>query len=107
MVFWYYPIKGNYSLYETPSCPENAPYGCKDFHNNGYLVVFYLFYCLYFYYSALQIRYGLPQLRKGSSSMQENYSSYISHSLYRGIPFMLEIKCLWDWSFTKTALDVC
>lgn len=53
MVFWYYPLKGNYSLYETPSCPADAPYGCRDFKNNTYLLLFYLFYCAYFLSSAL------------------------------------------------------
>ena len=31
MIFWYYPLKGNTSLYDTAICPEYHPYGCRDF----------------------------------------------------------------------------
>ena len=32
---------------------------------NWSLVVFYLLYCLYFFASGLQIKYGLAEMRKG------------------------------------------
>ena len=60
MIFWYYPISGNISLYETAECPPEAPYGCRSFAENSSLIKFYFLYCIYFYYSSLQIRYGLP-----------------------------------------------
>jgi hypothetical protein len=60
MVFWYFPIYGNISLYETAECPFDAPYGCRTFGENKALIVLYILYCIYFMYSALQIKYGLP-----------------------------------------------
>ena len=71
-IFWYIPINGNYALYGQPNCDEEAEkyYGCKNFHQNGYLRVFYLFIIMYLCVSAMQLSYGFPIYKKPSSIMQ-------------------------------------
>jgi hypothetical protein len=62
-VFWYIPISGNLTLYETPECPPGEAsqlYGCKSFHKNPYLRLFYFFFVMYLLLSALQIKHGMP-----------------------------------------------
>lgn len=57
--------------------------------------------------SALQIQYGLPELRKGNFVMG-SYSP-INKGIFQGflaLPFMFELKIFSDWTFTKTALDI-
>jgi len=73
-VFWFIPITGNRKLYDKSTCTdeEENSYGCKNFHKNVYLQVFYLILCIYFMLSALQIRYGFPIMKKPSSVLQFN-----------------------------------
>jgi hypothetical protein len=65
LIFWYFPLNANYALYENPVCdPKTSKnYGCKSFEANGYLRIFYILYCIYLYYSAMQISSGLPIYR--------------------------------------------
>lgn len=60
LIFWYWPIAGNFKLYHQPQCDLELKqyYGCRNFQDNGYLRVFYILVCLYFMLSALQMRYG-------------------------------------------------
>lgn len=55
-IFFLIPIQGNMRLYNQPYCnPEDKkqfPYGCKNFHNNTYLIIFYVLFCIYFALSA-------------------------------------------------------
>jgi len=69
LIFWYIPIQGNIKLYKKPICDRNV-FGCRNFQDNGFLRVFYLLVCVYFYFSAVQIRAGFPLLKKASSLMQ-------------------------------------
>lgn len=73
---------------------------------NSVLYIFYLLYCIYFTISALQIRYGLPELRKGSFIKPTSAINKLIFVIYRAIPFLLEIKTITDWTFTRTALDI-
>ena len=74
---------------------------------NPFLMIFYLLYCLYFFYSALQIRYGYPELKKGNFMMTDTTSiNKIGFQIFLNIPFLLELKTFTDWSFTRTGLDV-
>ena len=41
-------------------------YQCNTFQDNGWIITFYIFVCFYFFFSAYQMRVGLPELRKGS-----------------------------------------
>ena len=70
-VFWYWPIRGNRLAQGSDICDPNGANAdkCNDFTDNGYLITYYILYCAYFAISALQIRYGLPELRKGSFAM--------------------------------------
>jgi hypothetical protein len=54
-IFWYIPIDGNFKLYGTSKCNEEQEknYGCKNFHKNGYLKVFYAIVCVYLLLSSL------------------------------------------------------
>lgn len=109
-VFWYIPIAGNQRLYGTSTCTdaEQATYGCKNFHKNGWLQIFYLILCIYFMLSALQIRYGFPIMKKPSSVLQfnDNILALAGANIYGGLPFIVEIRCLLDFTFSKTALDI-
>ena len=109
MTFWYFPIRTNIVLLNTPFCTFYDPLGnqCNEVFMNWTLVVFYLLYCSYFAISAMQIRYGLPELRKGNFAMGD-YTP-INKGVFQGYlaaPFILELKILSDWTFTKTALDL-
>jgi len=108
-IFWYIPINGNYTLYGQPNCDLEASkyYGCKNFHENMYLRIFYLFVIIYLCVSALQLSYGFPIYKKPSSIMQyygdlPNLGSLI----FQAIPFAVEIRCVLDFTMSKTALDV-
>lgn len=108
-VFWYVPLHGNYALYGQPQCDlsQEARYGCKDFRRNGYLRVLYLLLCLYLALSALQLRYGFPIMKKPSSVMQY-YGDLpnLGALVYGAIPFAIEVRCVLDFTLSKTALDV-
>lgn len=109
-VFWYIPISGNQQLYGTAVCNQDKEkfYGCKNFHQNGYLRVFYVLVCIYLFLSALQLRYGFPIMKKASSVLQynDNPLALIGANVYSGLPFIVEIRSLLDFTFSKTSLDI-
>jgi len=112
-IFWYIPIHGNIQLYDTVTCHNSLVkyYGCKDFHANPYLQGFYALCCLYLLLSALQIKWGFPIFKKPSSVMQynntyENPIPLIGLNIYIAIPFLIELRCLLDFTFSKTSLDI-
>lgn len=110
ITFWYFPIKANVDLQVTPYCVFNNPqtgHSCNEVFMNWTLVLFYLLYCLYFAISALQIRFGLPELRKGNFAMSD--TGPINKGIFQGYlaaPFIVELKIVSDWTFTRTALDL-
>jgi len=108
--FWYLPITGNVKLYNSPLCDEQQGefYGCKNFKQNPYLKVFYFILCVYLFLSALQIRDGLPIHKKPSSILQydDNPLALIGAQVYQALPFIVEIRCLLDFTFSKTSLDI-
>lgn len=109
-VFWYVPISGNVRLFGTPVCNHDKIqyYGCKDFHLNPWLKVYYLILLMYLSLSAYQIKFGLPILKKSSSVLQydNNLFWYGLACIYQALPFIVEIRCLIDFSFAKTSLDI-
>jgi len=109
-VFWFIPITGNLKLYGTSTCTEQeqATYGCKNFHKNVFLQIFYLILCVYFMLSALQIRYGFPIMKKPSSVLQfhDHVLALVGAQIFGALPFIVEIRCLLDFTFSKTALDI-
>lgn len=107
-VFWYIPISGNMTLYDTPECmdPDNKEYGCKSFHKNPFLRIFYVIILTFIMLSALQIKYGMPTSRKASSvGASDTFPAYIGAVAYMSIPFAVEVRCLIDYCFSETSLD--
>ena len=53
-IFWLLPIRGNITLYGDPMCDMKMYkyYGCRNFHKNVYLRVYYVFFILYLTVSA-------------------------------------------------------
>jgi hypothetical protein len=109
-VFWFIPITGNRKLYGKSTCTdaEEKSYGCKNFHKNVCLQIFYLILCVYFMLSALQIRYGFPIMKKPSSVLQfhDDILALVGAQIFSALPFIVEIRCLLDFTFSKTALDI-
>lgn len=109
-VFWFVPIYGNLRLYGTSLCdPALAKwYYCKNFHQDVYLQIFYLIMCCYLLLSGLQLKYGFPIWKKASSVMQynDNMCAYIMAIVYWSLPFIVELRCLTDFTMSKTALDL-
>jgi hypothetical protein len=113
-VFWFIPIEGNRRLYNSPNCDHGdvQHFGCKDFHTDGFLQGFYVLALLYLLLSALQLRYGFPIMKKPSSVMQYNNTSenplpLILANVYCALPFMVELRCLIDFTFqSETSLDI-
>jgi len=108
-VFWYIPITGNQLLYGTPECNKEleSKYGCKNFHSNPLLRTMYIIIAIYLTLSALQMKYGFTIQKKASSVMQYNtIPGMIGAQIFMAIPFAIEVRCLLDFTFSKTALDV-
>lgn len=109
-VFWFIPITGNWSLYGSTTCDvkKQEYYGCKNFHKNSYLIGFYIIVCFYLLLSSLQIKYGFAIHKKPSSVLQyiDSDLGMIGSQIYSGIPFLVEIRALLDFTFSKTALDI-
>jgi piezo-type mechanosensitive ion channel component 1/2 len=104
-IFWYLPIQGNYNLHNYYYCDSLTE--CNNFHNNGYLIAFYIFYLLYMIFSAVQIHYGLLDMRKKSLLMRgDNWFYSTSFKIFNAIPFLYELKLMIDWSITPTSLDL-
>lgn len=109
LVFWYFPLTANYQKNPHLYCEE--PYNtanCNNFEINDSLKAFYLFYMLYFVISALQIKYGTPRTRAGEFVLMKNHNqaANVVFLIYRGIPFLYEVRTLMDWTFTSTSLKV-
>ena len=74
---------------------------------NVYTLIFYIFYLVYFFFSSLQIKHGMTDIKKVSSLMTStNLINSIVYKCYIQIPFLFELKNFIDWTFTKTSLDL-
>eukprot|EP00300_Choanocystis_sp_HF-7_P008995 c16210_g1_i1.p1 GENE.c16210_g1_i1~~c16210_g1_i1.p1 ORF type:complete len:679 (+),score=113.08 c16210_g1_i1:27-2039(+) len=78
----------------------------KVFFQNPYLVVWFLFKCVGWYFSAKQIRNGFPPITQSRPWLMfsDNYFVYLLYIVYRAIPFMYELKSILDWACTDTTL---
>jgi hypothetical protein len=110
LVFWFFPTKVNNTLQGHAYCDYEEPdtsKDCNEVHLNWSLMIFYILYCFYFLFSALQIRYGHPELRKGNFLMKKgDNNSRIAFQIFLAIPFLYELKVFADWTFTKTSLGL-
>lgn len=82
-------------------------YKCNDLNQNIYNAFFYVLSSLYFYISAIQIKYGLPEVLTSYFMMGKFH--WLPKYLFLGfyyIPFLFELRTIIDWTFTKTSLDV-
>jgi hypothetical protein len=71
------------------------------------LRVLYVLIILYLILSSLQLRYGFPLLKKPSSLLKYNNSwGKLGADIFYAAPFAIEIRCLADFAFTKSSLDV-
>jgi hypothetical protein len=71
------------------------------------LIAFSFFYFFYFFLSGLQIKYGYKKFKKINSFMSERSAlNYYFMSVFTIIPFLYEIKCIMDWAFIKTSLQL-
>lgn len=107
--FWGVPIVSNITLYGRAACDmtQREAYGCYNFKDNGHIRFLFVLYMLYLIVSGLQISYGFPILKKASSVLQYyNDLGMIIAQVYNAIPFVIEIRCLLDFTFSKTSLDV-
>jgi hypothetical protein len=57
--------------------------------------------------SALQLRYGYPDWRLPSSLTQTLAKpQFFSHLGFYNLPFLMELKTILDWCWSKTSLDL-
>ena len=109
VIFWYFPMNGNYDRYGDLACTNlQDKKKCNNFENNIYLQVFYALYLCYLIVASQQIRFGLPSFTKVSFPLMRKVSKpySVAFKVYRGVPFLFELRTLMDWTFTKTALDL-
>ena len=108
LIFFYLPFVGNMNLQNSYYCEDTDPdTGCNFFGHNPFLVILYLLFCLYFTFSALQVSYGLCDMRKQALLMRGDNVIYSSaFKVYKAIPFLYELKLTLDWTLTPTSLDL-
>ncbi|CAF1085642.1 unnamed protein product [Adineta ricciae] len=77
------------------------------FRDNIAAQFWYVFKCIYFGYSSIQVRLGYPKRIAGNFLMKRyNYVNQILYRIYLLIPFLLELRTIMDWMFTDTALGL-
>ena len=111
VIFWLFPLASNEAIYGSPTCQRDVAahrtYGCYEFKDNVHLIIFYLIFCRYFQLSALQIRHGYPDWKNPSAlTAVVDTPHWLGNMILYSLPFMLELKTVLDWCFTRTALDV-
>jgi hypothetical protein len=69
-------------------------------------MIYYTLWTLYFYFSAKQLQIGMPIKKEPSSVffVKDDFGAPLA-GIYMAIPFAVEIRCLLDFTFSKTALD--
>lgn len=106
-IFFYLPMMGNYNLQNSITCEITGKSSCNDFEFNFYIKFFYLIYSLYLFFSALQIHYGIQDMRNKSLFMRGDNIIYASlFKAYKAVPFLYELKLTIDWTCTPTCLDL-
>ncbi|PHU22199.1 Piezo-type mechanosensitive ion channel -like protein [Capsicum chinense] len=58
---------------------------------------------------AIQIRYGVPHkstLYRQFLTSKVSQINYLGYRLYRALPFLYELRCVLDWSCTRTSLTM-
>ena len=106
IIFFYFPIKGNYNLGHTVECDDEND-DCNNFNENYFIWIFYLIYLIYMILSSIQIKYGFYDIKR-KSLFKKGQDELFSNmgSIFKSIPFLYEIKNAIDWTFTHTCLDL-
>ena len=92
LIFIYY-----WASYTTP----------MEYQPQPALIAFSFFYFIYFILSGLQVKYGYKKFKKINSFMvKRNTFRYIFMMVFVAIPFLYEIKCIMDWTFLQTSLQL-
>ena len=112
MIFFYFPIKGNYNLGNASYCEDDdedidSSSQCNDFNDNSFLIMFYLLYVFYLIFSGLQVQTGFYDIKR--KSFFKRKGDEVLSGLNKGfnsIPFLYEIKNAIDWTFTSTCLTL-
>lgn len=79
----------------------------SDYEPRPAMIAFSFFYFIYFFLSGLQVKYGYKKFKKVNSFMvNRNSPSYFFMLVFIAIPFLYEIKCIMDWTFLKTSLQL-
>lgn len=69
-------------------------------------IIFAFFYFIYFFLSALQIKYGYKKYKSLNSFMSKRtIVTNLVVSVFTAIPFLYELKMMMDYSFTETSLQ--
>ena len=79
----------------------------NDYQPQSALIAFSFFYFIYFFLSGLQVKYGYKKFKKINSFMVNRSSpNYYFMLIFIAIPFLYEIKCIMDWTFLRTSLQI-
>jgi hypothetical protein len=74
---------------------------------SGFLVAFSFFYFLYFFLSALQIRFGYKKYKSLNSMMTKRRQlNNLVLVVFTAVPFLYELKLMMDYSFVHTSLKI-
>ena len=74
---------------------------------NPALLVNYLLWVCHFIFAGLQLKHGYPQAPYKTTFMRDtSFTTVNLFRLYRGVPFIWEMKVIIDWTVTHTCLDL-
>lgn len=81
--------------------------GKTFFCNSPSLVICYLFFAWYLYYSSFQIKFGYPEADTTQIfTTNTDVFTRTAFKVYRAIPFLTELKAILDWTVIRTSLDL-
>ena len=104
--FFYFPMTGNNNLLNTVYCNEQDSNLCNDFTNNAFIIIFYILYIVYLYFSSVQIRLGYYDIRRKSLFKRNTNITNYMYKIFNAIPFLPQIRNIIDWTFTSTCFDL-
>lgn len=74
--------------------------------DNIFTATFYVLYLGYFVFTALQLQYGMPLMRKGELIYTKTgFLWNVLYAIYHAVPLVHEMRVLMDWALTPTAMS--
>ena len=108
LTFWILPNRANYRLTKHLECTrrdmENSR--CNEVYTNPFLLWFYFLYCMYFAFSALQVRAGWPEAQEGAVKKSANTGNKLATTIYFALPFLWELEQFISWLWTNTSFTI-